>query len=104
MSANEIHVGDIGTSFQVTLYDSTNIVDISGATTKTLYFLKPDGTTKLTKTASFLTDGTDGILEYLTISGDLDVSGTWKIQAKVVLPSGEWSSDIGKFKVYDNIY
>ncbi len=101
-TVREIHVEDIGTSFRVTVYDGNVIVDIASASTMTLNFFKPDKTT-LSKTAVHFTDGTDGILEYITISGDLDQAGKWKIQAVVTLPTGTWSSDITKFTVYANI-
>jgi len=101
MSA-EIHKGDVGTVFQVTLLDGTTVVDISGATTKQILFQKPNGTT-MTKNATFVTDGTDGKLKYTTVANDLDTIGLWKIQARVVLPTGSWHSDTGTFRVYKNL-
>lgn len=103
MAANEIHKGDIGTIFEVTLKDDVAIVDVSSATTKEIFFRKPDGTTVLTKAAEFKTDGTDGIIQYTTILDDLDSVGGWKIQGHVILSTGEWKSDIASFKVYDNL-
>ena len=103
--ATEIHLGDIGTSFQITLRDGEGIVDISsavGAGTKTITFKKKSGVV-VEKEASFLDDGVDGILKYLTILDDLDELGTWEIQAKVILTSGTWRSNIEKFKVYENL-
>jgi len=101
MSANEIHVGDIGTILRVTITD-TAAVDVSGATTKTIFLLKPSGT-KLSKAAIFTTDGTDGKIQYTTVSGDLDEPVWWKIQAYVKLPGGEWYSDWQSFEVHDNL-
>jgi hypothetical protein len=98
----EIHVGDIGTLFEVTLYDCELVVDLTGATTLEIIFLKPDGS-KLIASASFKTDGTDGVITYAAISGDIDQAGSWKLQAHVVLPTGEWWSDTDKFKVYANL-
>ncbi len=94
----EIHQGDIGTIFRITVYDGSSTVDVSGATSKEILFLKPDATT-LTKTAAFYTDGTDGIIQYTTITGDLDTVGGWQLQAKVTLPTGTWTSCKQKFKV-----
>lgn len=102
MAANEVHVDDIGTVFVVTLMDGDAVVDINGATTKSLKFGKPDQTS-ITKTAAFTTDGTDGKLQYTTLANDLDAMGQWQIQAYVVLPTGTWHSDIGEFAVYDNL-
>jgi hypothetical protein len=100
--AQEIHVGDIGTVFEVTLQDCDVPLDVSTATEQIIYLLKPDGTL-LEKDSVFTTDGTDGKIQYVAIAGDLDQEGSWKIQAKVTLPSGSWSSDIDKFKVTGNL-
>lgn len=103
MAPNEIHKNDIGTVFEVTVKDGTDIVDLSSATELELLFLKPNGT-KLTKTASLVSDGTDGKMQYTTVSGDLNASGTWKLQGHVVFGStGEWHSDTIVFEVYDNL-
>ena len=102
MAADEIHVGDIGTVFSVTVKDGTTVVDISNASTKQILLQDPDGTTQ-TKTAEYETDGTDGVIKYTTVSGDLTLAGTWKIQAKVVITAGTWNTDVQEFKVYANL-
>lgn len=107
MASDEIHVGDIGTVFELEVKDTDLngnevIVDISTATAMTIYFEKSDQTV-LTKTAVHSTDGTDGLMRYVTIADDLDMSGGWKVQGKVTLPTGTWSTDIHKFKVYPNL-
>jgi hypothetical protein len=102
-SVYEIHVGDIGTAFEITLMDCDVVVDISTASTKSIVFKKPNKAV-VSQTAAFKTDGTDGILQYLSQANDLDQKGTWSIQAIVEFPSGDkWSSDIAKFKVYENL-
>jgi hypothetical protein len=104
MAANEIHIGDIGTIFEVTLMDDVTPVDVSAASVMEIVFRKSDGTTIVTNTATFTTDGTDGKIEYKTVlDTELDVKGNWRIQGKVTLPSGSWSSDIDTFKVYENL-
>lgn len=103
MAANEIHVNDIGTTFSVTVVDEYSVVvDLSGVLTKQLLFKKPGGTI-LTKNASFVTDGTDGKIKYLSQSGDLDQYGKWSLQAFVDFGDTEWYSDIHKFTVYKNV-
>ena len=97
-----IHLNDTGTRFVVTILDEGSIVDISSATTKDIIFKKPDGTT-LTKAANFVTDGTNGKIDYFTISGDLSVIGIWSIQSQVILGSGTWNSDIETFEVFRNL-
>ncbi len=103
MAEDEIHKGDIGTIIELTIKDGTIIVDISGATTKQIFFRKPDETTVLTKTGTLTTDGTDGKVRYTTISGDLDEVGVWQVQAHVITPAGEWRSDIKDMSVHDNL-
>tara|TARA_R100000008_G_scaffold86692_1_gene80945 strand:- start:119 stop:445 length:327 start_codon:yes stop_codon:yes gene_type:complete len=103
----EAHVNDIGTVFRVTVYDTTSsggttVADISGATTKTFTFKRPDGTT-FDKTAVFTTDGSDGNIQYLTVDGDLNIAGTWHLQAYVVTSAGSWKTTAGTFKVYENL-
>jgi hypothetical protein len=106
MAVNEIHVGDIGTIFELTLMDDTVVVDVSSAVaigTKQIHFVRPDGTAS-TEEASFTTDGTDGKIQFITPDVNfLDQAGGWKIQGKVTLVTGTWSSDISSFKVYKNL-
>ena len=99
---SEIHVGDIGTIFRITIKDGTSIVDVSSVDSKIIYLQKPDGNT-LIKNATLYTDGTDGIIQYVTESGDLDQAGTWQIQAKIDFGTDVFSTNIDKFKVYRNI-
>lgn len=101
--AAKIHLNDIGTKFNFNIVDESGIViDLSVSTFKELRFKKPSGAI-VTKTPVFLTDGTDGKIYYVTISGDLDEVGEWNVQFKTDLPSWQGYSDIGKFKVYTNI-
>lgn len=77
-------VGDFGLEIRITVVDSTGTaVDISAATQTDFIFERPDRTT-FTRTASFVTTGVDGQLRYVLVSGDLDVSGVWKIRANVI--------------------
>jgi hypothetical protein len=104
MMAAEIHKNDIGTMFKVTIRkEDDSIKDLSSYTTKQLIFKKPSGTI-LTKTATFLTDGTDGIIYYTSISGDLDEIGAWKLQAYLHDGSSNYrKSNIGAFRVFENL-
>lgn len=103
--SQEIHLGDIGTAFRITLKDGNDIVDVSSAVgvgTKTITFKKKDGTV-VEKEATFFTNGVDGVIQYITIEDDLDQLGSWEIQAKVTLTSGTWRSNTDKFRVYENL-
>ena len=100
---SEVHKNDIGTIFRVTIIDENDtIVDVSSASTKRILFKKPNGTL-LEKTATFYTNGTDGIIQYITITGDLDTVGVWQLQAYVVLSGNQYRSNITTFKVYRNL-
>lgn len=100
--SQEIHVGDVGTILEVTVTDSGVAVNLSSATTKEIFLSKPNGVV-ITKTAAFVSNGSDGKLQYTTIIGDLDQHGIWKLQVKVALPTGTWQSDIQEFRVYPNL-
>ena len=105
-SEQELHYNDIGTAFQVTIKDcvsgTATTLDISSASTTELILKSPSGVSK-TKTATFATDGTDGVIEYVTVDGDLDEIGTWRLQAKIVIGSSTWRTDVGTFRVFENL-
>lgn len=101
--ADEIHVGNVGTTFKCTIESSSRAENIGGATTKNIIFTKPDGT-KVTKDASLFTDGLDGIMVYTTVAGDLNIAGLWRIQGYVELSVSEkYYSNIQTFTVYGNL-
>tara|TARA_R110000744_G_scaffold104065_5_gene199328 strand:- start:338 stop:649 length:312 start_codon:yes stop_codon:yes gene_type:complete len=103
MPINEIHKGDIGTVFKVTIKDGSEVVDISSSTTKQLIFKKPSGE-KLEKAASYFTNGSDGIITYSTLDGDLDEEGMWKLQGKIILSGGNtFNTDLKSFKIHRNL-
>lgn len=93
------HVGDIGTVFQITMLDQDGVAaDISSATTKQILFEKPDPErTVLIKAADWVTDGTDGKIEYVVVNGDLDLAGTWKIRGKAIAAAWQYSTEKGDF-------
>lgn len=99
---SEIHMSDVGTIFRVTIKDGTAIVDVSNVDSKLILFQKPSGEV-LTKTATLYTNGTDGIIQYVAIDGDLSEIGTWQIQAKIDFGSDVFYTDIQKFKVIRNL-
>ena len=100
--ASQIHVDDIGTTLVGTVLDDGSAVDISSASSIRMIIKKPDQTSS-TKTASFNTDGTDGKMKYVTVSGDIDQVGNYKLQGKVVIGSATYYSSVSTFKVYCNI-
>ena len=102
-SEAEIHVGDVGTRFELTLEDGDgNAVDISSATTLQLVFRKPDGTV-LEVTATLSGAGTDGKLYYDSVDGDIDLAGQWRVQAYVLMTGFEGHSGEKLFTVHKNL-
>jgi hypothetical protein len=103
MSHADIRIGDIGTVFRLTIVDELeDVVNISAATTTDIRFQKPDDSV-VDKSAAFTTDGVDGLIQYVSILDDLDMSGKWKIQAHIITPVGEWRSEIETFWVQENL-
>lgn len=100
--ADVAHVGDIGVLFRATIKSGGSALDISDASTKDFIFGRPDGT-KLTVSTVFQTDGTNGVIEYTSVSGDLSVAGTYGLQAHIIRPSGDKKTNKERFPVDPNI-
>lgn len=94
---------DIGVLFKVVIKDQDEVVvNLSDATVKQFLFSKPNHTV-LTVDTGYFTDGVDGILTYVTGSGDLDVAGIWRLQAYIEKTNGKFFSTKAIFKVDDNV-
>lgn len=103
MAIGEIHLFDVGTTFEVQLRQEDNtIYPLVGATTLEFHFQKPDGTI-IIRSGNFVTDGSDGLVEYYTMNTDLDQIGWWRYQVYVVIGSVKKYSDVGKFRVFPNL-
>lgn len=101
MSLDNIIKDDYGQTIELTFIDvDTNAAaDISGySTTKQMIFTAPDGT-ETTKTATFKTDGTDGIIEYTVESAFIDDEGGWQVRGKVSGASATLSTVLETFIV-----
>lgn len=97
----EVQFGDIGAVFEVTVENEDGIIDVSTASTKKIIFRKSDGTT-LIKTASFASDGTDGIIKYVSQEDDIDTLGIWEYQSYTIIGSEKLYGRIFKFRVLRN--
>ena len=103
MTAIYIHNADIGTIFRLTITDTSGTaIDVSTASTKYIYFQKPD-LTKIKRTAEFYTDGTNGIIQYTSIALDIDQAGTWSVQGYVETVSGKFFTQKTSFSALSNI-
>lgn len=99
-----VHSNDIGTIFRLEIVDTAGVViDVSTATVKYIYFQKPDGTKKK-KTAAFYTDGSDGIIQYTSVSGDIDQTGAWQVQGYVETSDGKFFTRKATFNVLNTLY
>jgi len=102
--ADEIHLNDIGTKLQVLVKRDGVLYDVSvaaGNTTKQIKLRQKDGTLK-TKTATYSDggDGTDGILQYVTVDDDLDAVGAWEKMAYIEMgASPRFHTSVATFEV-----
>ena len=98
-----IRKGDIGTAIELLLMEDGLPLPIGEATKLEIIARKP-GDIKVIFPATLSTDGSDGKIRFVTLSeNDLNVSGTWKLQAQVVLPTGSWRSSVVDMQVGENL-
>jgi len=74
-------------------------VDVSSATAMPIVFKRPDGVANLEVSGEFLTDGTDSIIRYQTVDGDLTPIGDWEGQLNVTLDDGSFYTTIIEFEI-----
>lgn len=98
MSWQDIIANDFGWTGKLTIEQDGTAVDISIYTTLQFIFQSPSGTVSI-KTASFDTDGTDGVLAYTIADGDIDEAGTWRVYARVKKSGVELTSQYLNFIV-----
>lgn len=102
-SSPEIHVGDEGTNFIITVYNQDEtVVDLSDATGLNLIFMNPERTVT-EHTATLYTNGKDGKALYVLNTGDIDIEGRWSYQLELTFPTGAWRTNIINFVVYPNL-
>lgn len=90
----DLHVGDEGTIIYFNIKENGAAADVSTATVQKVRFQKKDKTT-VDKLTTFNSDGTDGILKYTTVTGDIDQKGRWAAQVYLELPAWKgWTSKV----------
>lgn len=99
--AQKIFVNDIGTVFRATIRDNAGVIVPLADATLEACFMKPSGVA-LEVTPEIETDGSDGVIIYASVAGDLSEHGRYTYQVLVTLPNGAWHTDIQKFRVYRN--
>lgn len=85
-SLGTVRQGDVGTVFEITIVDENGAVDISNSATRYIVFGRPV-VGWFSRLADFSTDGKDGKIRYKTQPGDINVTGEWRIQGRVGLPT-----------------
>lgn len=108
MGKDELHVNDLGKTLRFTIIDGADPKDLSSTTSTTIFFSfrRPgDGGTVSTQTSSaFVTDGSDGQVDFTIGSSALfDTHGTWKVQAIVESNGNKFYSEIKVQEVFKNL-
>lgn len=96
-----MHLSDTGTVISMQVLEKGEIVNLSAGSAE-IVFRKPNGSC-VAKTATFFTDGSDGMIQYIVESGFIDQAGKWSMQAVVSIGDGEWRSDPVWFSVSPNV-
>ena len=105
MSLNNIVSGDYGQTIILTIIDTDTdaAANVSAyITTIQVQISDPAGNTA-TKTATYVSDGSDGQVKYTIASGDIDEVGSWRIRAKVTSASAVLSSVWQSFTVREAV-
>jgi hypothetical protein len=99
-----LQLNDTGIDIIATVVQQDNVtpVDMSLASTITIYIYRPDGAL-ITGTATVVTNGKDGQIQYITQPTDLTVQGVYKIQAKYTIGGNTKRTDINTFCVEPNL-
>jgi hypothetical protein len=102
MSLDKIIAGDYGQVIELTFndVDTDAAADISSySTTISMIFTNPAGAAT-TKTATFKTDGTDGVIQY-TVESSFLTAGSWSVRGRVAAGAAQLSTEEYAFKVFE---
>ena len=100
---NFFQVANAGIQILVQLLDEDQEpLNISGATALTLAFQLPDGTL-ISKTASYLSNGIDGQIYYVTTASDFIEAGLTYVQAQVTVGGATLTTAWAIFTVHANL-
>lgn len=102
MASPQLRVGDVGTTIRLTIKEAGSPLDISTATVKTFKLRKPSGVV-VALPASFTGTGSDGKLEYVTATADIDASGPWMGQAYIEMGALKFHTTPFSFQVGENL-
>lgn len=103
----DMHVGDYGTIIEMEIINRQTKQPLDLQTVSNMYMkFEPPSGTAFERTASIANaPGTDGVIKYTIVDGDIGEVGRWKVQGRVEDPTtpGLWHTDIMEFFVAANI-
>jgi hypothetical protein len=88
---SKVYVGDTGTAIVLDVG-----VNISAASAQSIEAQRPDGSTVSWAGTIFETNK----VRFVTQADSLNVAGDWKLQSRVVLPTGTWLGEVVKLTVH----
>lgn len=95
----EIVLGDWGHEIQVELVECNDdgsdggFLDVSTAISVELLMTKPDpAKTVVVKVMSNVTNGTNGLVKYITETGLIDTLGIWKLKVRTTFADGRFTT------------
>lgn len=90
-------------ALQVAVVDQNgDAVDISSVTAMVLWMRAPDGSARPV-VPSLVTNGLDGLLQYVTSAVDLSEAGLWQLQAQLTFETQVLLTAWGEFQAAENI-
>lgn len=99
---NHIQAGATGLAIRLQIKEGNSAINLSTVTVKNIIIEKPDATL-VSGSASFVTDGTDGIIYYISGSADLTQTGEYHAQAYLEMPGFSGYTTPVDFAVYSNL-
>lgn len=84
-----IHVDDYGWVGKLRVVQDGIVIPIQTFTDLKFFYIRPGETEAVEKTASFDTDGADGVLKYIHEDGFIDTVGNWKVWYQVAKTGAE---------------
>ena len=100
MSLDNVYAGDYGQPIELTFIDvdTFSAANISGySDTIKMIFITPEREV-MAKTATFKTDGTDGIIRYV-VEQDFLTAGKWSVRGQVASGAAQLTTEIHGFEV-----
>ena len=102
---NIVHDDDFGFVITVTFISRVTglALDISGATTRRIDIRNTRTGVVNQNAATFVTDGTDGQLQYTTVAADFADVGLWEVQGVALSVSVRFATDVADINVRRNL-